>query len=509
MLANAQESPNLISRRSFLGRTGGLALVGASYGLFVPARAEDGSILQPNWEDLHKRLNGRLLRPGDPGFYAAALPNNLEYESVLPAGIARCGSARDVAEAIAWSVANKFPRMARAGGHSYAGYSTTSGLLIDVSGMAAVHFDPVTKLATVGGGARNSDIYRALSPHGVAITHGRCPSVGVAGLVLGGGIGFNMRLHGLTCDRLVGSEIVTADGKLRAISANQDNDLFWACRGGAGGNFGINTSFTFRTFPVHDLTAFKIAWREKSVAQTEKVYTALLNTLHAAPLKMGSRVGLIAVTPQQLMAGQDAEVRLLAQLYDRPAAVRKIMAPVFAVSPPADAEIEPMRNYWDAQYGVLAEEGHAGRYRERSLFFKHADLVRAIPTALAWARKWPGTGASAQMALFQIDGHVHDTKAADTAFVHRDSTWLMTINLQWSDKDTTDTIRRNKQWQDEFHDAMSEFSNNKQAYQNFPDASLKDWARAYYGGNLADLKTVKQKYDPTNVFDYEQGIGRA
>jgi FAD/FMN-containing dehydrogenase len=162
----------------------------------------------------------------------------------FPAGVARCANASDVAQSILWAREYTVPFVARCGGHSYAGYSTTPGLMIDLGLLNRIDFDPATRVATIGGGTLNSTLYPTLQKLGVTITHGRCPTVGVGGFFLGGGIGFNMRAHGLACDQLVGTQLVTADGQVRTVDPT--SDLFWACRGGAGGNFGVNTSFRAR-----------------------------------------------------------------------------------------------------------------------------------------------------------------------------------------------------------------------------------------------------------------------
>jgi hypothetical protein len=179
------------------------------------------------WDELAASLEGNLLRPGDPAFVARATPWALQYAGVLPGGIAQCTSAADVSTCLQWAQANHAPLVARSGGHSYGGYSTTTGLMIDVSLMNSVAVDEATGLATLGGGARNRNVYAACRPLGRTVTHGRCYDVGVAGLVLGGGIGFNMRAHGLTCDQLVATEIVLADGRILTCSEDENADLFW------------------------------------------------------------------------------------------------------------------------------------------------------------------------------------------------------------------------------------------------------------------------------------------
>jgi len=493
-----------ITRRRFLVRSGQLAL-GASVGVGLLSRAEgrgptDG-VSPRAWRELAQRLSGPLLRPGDPDYATIAQPNNLRFGSVLPGGIARCVGPRDVAQSILWCREFLVPLVARCGGHSYAGYSTTQGLMIDLSPINEVQFDAATGIATVDGGVRNSELYPALQDLHVAITHGRCPSVGVGGFLLGGGIGFNMRAHGLACDQLVGSELVTADGQV--LSLDPDSDLFWACRGGAGGNFGINTSFSVQTFPVSSLTAFKISW----TARPDDLYAALLAALDAAPPGLGSRVQITPVTPEQHAAGADASVQLLGQFTGTPWELEDILRPAYDVAQPASETIEAM-DYWKAQIEFLAEAGKPGFYQERSRFFAGPLSPSAIATAFHWARRWPGTPEGAHMVLFQTGDQVNAFPPDATAFVHRDSTWLMTIALSWGVDTPEDVLTRNRDWQDAFYESMLPFA-TPGSFQNFPDPSLTDFLQSYYGPNLPKLQRIKADVDRTRVFDYPQAISPA
>jgi FAD/FMN-containing dehydrogenase len=490
-----------ITRRRFLVRSAQLA-VGAGVGVGLLSRAEgrgptDGVSLRA-WRELAHRLSGPLLRPGDPGYDAFPPPNNLRFASTLPGGIARCVDARDVAESIRWSREFRVPLVARGGGHSYAGYSTTTGLLIDLSSIDAIGFDASTGIATLGGGARNGAVYAALSGHRVAITHGRCPTVGVGGFFLGGGIGFNMRAHGFASDQLVGSELVTADGRVLALAP--DSDLFWACRGGAGGNFGINTSFSVQTFPVAGLTVFDLAW----VSRVEEVYEALLAALDAAPPGLGCRVRIDAATPEARAGGADALVGVLGQFTGLPEELEELLRPVYDVAEPDRETIERM-DYWDAQLNFLATPGDPGFYQERSRFLAERPGAAAIATAFDWIRRWPGTTEGAHLVLFQT-GHRTNALAPDaTAFVHRDSTWLMTIALEWARDTSEDLLRRNRDWQDAFYEAMLPFA-TAGSFQNFPDPSLVDFLPAYYGANLPRLQRIKAEVDPARVFNNPQSI---
>jgi FAD/FMN-containing dehydrogenase len=513
MLAQGGDK-NLLSRRRFLAQTAAVSAGVAGYGLLsnigwanVGWASERLSNVGPrDWDELERRLTpGALLRPGNPGYEDAARPNNLRYASVLPEGIARCTNAKDVAQSIDWCREYGVPLAPRSGGHNYAGYSTTTGLLIDVSPMTATSFDRATGILTVGGGAKNADVYAYLPQFNAAITHGRCKAVGVAGLVLGGGIGFNMRARGLTCDQLVESQIVTADGQQRTISEKQNSSLFWACRGGAGGNFGINTSFSFQTFPVGVISAFKFKW----VASPEKVYPALLAALEKGPPELGSRVGLVALPPNARKPGQDFYITLLGQLVGTPQQVDAILQSVYDIAKPTLSDEYPgieQKPYWEAQE-LLSEEGEDGYYQERSRFFGGPFKNAAIATAFHWIRNWPGNSRpdGTQMALFQTGAKINEMPAHKTAFVHRSSDWLMTIAMNWTGKDSERTLRLNHAWQNSFYRTMLPFASGG-AYQNFPDPSLDDWKKDYYGDNLKQLETVKAMVDPKRLFLFPQAI---
>ena len=211
-----------LTRRQLLRSAAGAAL-GASQ-LRGLARAEMPVVTAsppPDWRGLAQLLSGELLQSDAPDFARIATPWNLRFASAVPAGIARCASPDDVGICLLWAKRNDVPIAIRSGGHSYAGFSTTDGLLIDVSPMNEVGKLDEEGLLRLGGGARNANVFAALQTGNHAITHGRCKGVGVAGLTLGGGIGFSQRLHGLTCDQLVETEIVIASGERLVCNATR------------------------------------------------------------------------------------------------------------------------------------------------------------------------------------------------------------------------------------------------------------------------------------------------
>ncbi|MGH7814540.1 MAG: FAD-binding oxidoreductase [Candidatus Binataceae bacterium] len=493
----------MLTRRQFLIKSAqlvaGVGMGGALLGTAGCTGSSGAAASGPAWKDLAQRISGPVLRPWSAGFAKLAQPNNLRYASKLPAGIARCVSANDAAQAIAWSRENDIRLAARSGGHSYAGYSSTEGLMMDLSLMNQADYDPSSGIVMIGGGIRNVDLYSALQAAEVTITHGRCPTVGGAAFLLGGGIGFNMRRFGLACDLMTETELVTADGEILTLNQSDNSSLFWACRGGAGGNFGINTSFSLMTFPTDELTVFNIVWSD----HLEELYPALISALQDAPPELGSRLALSATAPEQFGANSKMTVTLLGQLVGTPGDLADILAPAYQASEPAQETIQQM-SYWDAQDNFLAEPGLPARYQERSGFFTGPPDSAAIDAAFSWARNWPGTSASANFVLFQTGEQVNAKAPDATAFVHRNSDWLMTIALDWGPADSPATVQRNLEWQANFYQAMRKFTTG--AYQNFPDPSLSTWQQDYYGANLPMLEAIKAEVDPDRVFTFPQGI---
>jgi FAD binding domain/Berberine and berberine like len=494
-----------LGRRRFLAGSAAFALAGCR--LDLPAEVTPGqeALALPGesaWRRLAKSLSGPLLRPHDFDFAKFAAPYNLRYAHARPHGIALCATTKDVATAIVWCREFHVPLVARSGGHSYAGFSTTRGLQIDMSMMRSAHFDPSTGRVRIGGGARNQDLYDTLEKANAAITHGRCPSVGAAGFLLGGGIGFNMREHGLACDQLVASEIVTADGKILAVGRDDDLDLLWACRGGGGGNFGINTAFTLQSFPAEPVTVFNLLWTARSPSP-ESLFAALMPALDAAPDGFGSRVSLGAVTPAGRVAGNDVTISLVGQLKGKRKELEEILAAAYAIGEPQRIDIREAR-YWEGQR-LLEETDPPGYFQERSTFLVRQLDADAIGVAFEWLRRWPGTGAGADLRFFQTGGRINAVGPTETAFVHRDSRWIMDVGLNWTADDPAIVLQRNREWQDGFYQAMLPFS-TRGAYQNFVDPSLANWQQAYYGDNLARLRRIKSRVDPSGVFRFPQGI---
>lgn len=452
---------------------------------------------------LGRDLRGRLLRPGDSGYAYAAWPNNARWAEVRPSAIAMCAGPADVQACIAWARQEDRPFAVRSGGHSYAGFSTTEGLLIDVKPMNRVAVDLEAGLVTVAGGASNQDMADALRGTGHAVPSGRCPTVGTSGLVLGGGWGFSATHFGLTCDSLRATEVVTADGLLRRASEvrGENSDLFWAARGGGGGNFGVHTDFTFALDPVGHVTTFNIAWP----AERQVEVMLALQRIQRDNATMLSTRSKIAPAHPGVPDRRDLRAQTLGIYWGTPQDLRQVMAPAFSVLKPDLAQINHL-DYWSAR-DYLATDDPTGLYDMRSSYVRDGLTGEALETMLAWMTRWPGGSVRQDNLgiLFAVGGRVKDKRPTDTAYVHREADFIFEMETSWAPIDPPDVVARQQAWLAEYFAAMQTFVTPR-SYVNFPSRDLPNWARAYYGENLERLQAIKRQVDPGNAFRFPQSI---
>lgn len=233
-----------------------------------------------DWRSLAHSIDGDVVRPGDSDFAVASQLFNPSFDHRQPLAVVEVASETDVVEAIAFARRFGLPSRPKAGGHSYVGASTvTNGLVIDVGRMGTVHYDAASAVAKVGAGAKLYSVHATLARSGRTIPTGTCPTVGAAGLTLGGGIGVASREYGLTCDQVESLTVVTADGRVRHASADQHRELFWGCRGGGGGNFGIVTSIRYQTQPTGNVGFFLLTFPWSSAPAVIRGWASRLQTM--------------------------------------------------------------------------------------------------------------------------------------------------------------------------------------------------------------------------------------
>ncbi len=460
-----------------IGRRG---LLAAASGFLALPRASKATPSDAAWRALAS--TGQVLRPGMDGFAAAVLPQNLRYDSVAPQALLRVTSPEGLTAAIRWARDHAMPFVLRSGGHSYAGASTTEGLLIDLRRMNTVAAGS-DGLVRLGGGVNNGEVYAALRARDLCLTHGRCLEVGASAFLMGGGIGFAMRDRGMGCDAVVAADILLADGSIRRASATDDSELFWAVRGGGGGTLGAAVGWTLRPVAAEPMTWFRLRWS----ARPDEALWRLVQALEAAPDRMGSKVSLIA--------GPRPEVVVLGQLRGTAREVDDILAPIGA---PAHREVVE-NTYWAAQ-DALSEAGLPNRYQETSHFAGRMPQA-LVEDAMRRCAAWPGTGGEADFKMFHVGGRIRAIAPDATAYVHRQAEWIMGTELTWKPEDVGTRLDRSLAWQRDFHEAIARIAGGPGgSFQNFPDPGLAAPAQAYYGANLPRLAAMKRRIDPDNVF---------
>jgi FAD/FMN-containing dehydrogenase len=448
---------------------------------------------------LQQAIRGHVFERGRPGFARAAHVFNPRFDHVLPDLVARPVDGADVRDAIRWCTAHGVHARARSGGHSYAGYSTAShGVVLDLRRLDHVRVDPGTHTATIGAGAQLIDVYSSLAAAGRTLPGGSCPSVGIAGVTLGGGFGLASRHLGLTCDNLIAAEIVTADGALRRVDAGSDPDLLWALKGGGGGNFGVVTQFVFETHPLPaSATYFEVSWPWSAAAEAIEAWQSwapLATDLVTSILHLETAGPRIFANGQYL--GPSAQVAAVAKPLLNPAG--------------GHLAVSLQRSYMEIQMLLAGCEGRTvaachtvgaapGGVMARETFTARSDYVaRALPAAgrAAMVAAAEATGAGA-LLCDAYGGAIGDVAAGATAFVHR--TPLFCIQY-YGDGASSDWVAQAWRKLRPYVSGM--------AYQNYIDPALDGWEHAYYGHNLTRLRATRQRVDPTHFFDFPQAIGR-
>ncbi|HVT70668.1 MAG TPA: FAD-binding oxidoreductase, partial [Trebonia sp.] len=471
-----------------------------------------------DWAALATDLSGTLVRPGDAGYATARLLFDPRFDGLRPAGIAYVKNPHDVATCLAFARRYGVPFAARSGGHSYAGWSGSSGLIIDVSGLKTVTVRGTT--ATVGAGTRLIDFYHGLAANGRAVPGGSCPTVGIAGLTLGGGIGVTARAYGLTCDSLESVQIVTAAGAILECDAAHYPDLFWTCQGGGGGNFGVVTSLEFRTVPAPEPVLFSLSWPWAQAARVVAAWQswapnapdAMWSNLHLAAAPGGS-VPSVAVGGCYLGSDGDAAA-LLDQLYARvgakPATSFLSYPQSYLSAMLADAGCSSL-GYQACHLPWYAAGGKLGRQPQfaKSDFFTAPLSSAGIGTLLAGVaalQKVPGAaGGAGGIAFDALGGAVNRVKPAATAFVHRNALFSAQYTTEWTTGAGSAGISNQHTWLRDFWSSMRRYASG-QAYQNYIDPDLANWRQAYYGASYPRLAAVKAKYDPSGLFTFPQAI---
>jgi FAD/FMN-containing dehydrogenase len=444
-------------------------------------------------------LTGRIVRQGDTDYPTASAGYNLLFTHD-PTVIVFAKETQDVVNALTWARQNDTPVRVRSGRHCLEGWSNVdNGIVIDVSEMKSATIDTASSTATVGAGLNQLEAVTELGKAGFAAPTGTEGTVGLVGATLGGGFGLLTRTFGMACDNLMAAEVVVAsdDGGAMAIIADEQNnsDLLWALRGAGNGNFGIVTSLTYKIHPLTQTIYVTATW--PGLNDLQEIFEAWQRS---APHTDNRLTSQLEIHPDETMlvaalaSGSEAEAT-------------QMLAPILSVGNP-DVVIKNA-NWADTYAGFqipMAQE--AASWKFSSQFVSDPFPAEAIDLVVTFMSKAPTPGCNYFTNAF--GGAVKTSEpAGGSAFAHRNALFYAEPGAGWGTRGgmpaTADPLTAKCQaWIAEFSEALGPYVNG--AYVNVPNAGMADWETAYWGPNVDRLRTIKAKYDPNNVFRFEQSI---
>jgi FAD/FMN-containing dehydrogenase len=486
-----------ISRQAFVRGALGVA-AGALLGSCRPTMAPDpqnpASVSGPpttpavssqhEWGALDDAIEGRVILPSGADYGTAKKVFNTRFADSRPAAVVTVKSTDDVRKAVEFAANDSIKIAARSGGHSYIGASAANGaMVIDLRQLPGdITYDDGSELATVSAAADLDSVQTALAAHGRSIPSGSCPTVGVAGLTLGGGLGSDGRRSGLTCDALVSASIVLPSGDAITASPDDHADLFWALRGGGGGNFGVVTAFTFRTFPGTDRDVVTLVFPE---GMTEQAVLGWYDWLHGADRAIW---GMVNITVGSGSGG--CTIVLATPPGDGPSRAGDLSAAI-GVQPVSNRSRTLNRMDF-----VHYFEGGADATKPRA-FVAGSDIVgkmtrAAAESIVAATSAWPQAAGSATTVIESLSGAVSDVDSDATAFPWR----RQAACVQWyAETPSPATVDSANQWLAGAHEAVR--ANSAGGYVNYVEPDTV--ASRYFGGNLLQLSAIRQKYDPDGL----------
>jgi hypothetical protein len=437
---------------------------------------------------LSSGVRGQLIRPEDDGYDTTRAVFNGMVDR-RPALIVRCLGVADVVRGVEFARSHDLPLSIRGGGHSVAGKAVCDGgLMLDLSPMKGIRVDPSGRTAEAQAGLTLGEFDHETQAFGLATTLGVVSVTGIAGLTLGGGLGWLNGKHGLACDNLISADVVTADGRLLTTSEEENGDLFWGIRGG-GGNFGVVTSFGYRLHPVEAVLGGGLSYPLSEAREVLRFYHGFAS---GCPDELSTAASL-GVTPDG-----EGVVGVSVCYCGPPEEGERVLRPLREFGSPLADNIQPMA-YTTLQGAPDAGFPPGRRHYWKSSYLK--DLTdEAIEVMVGFVAEMPSPTTG--VGLQQMHGAASRVEQTATAFPHRDEHYDFLILSQWADQAETE---RNVEWTRSFFEAMEPFFEEGVYVNNLGDEG-EDRVKAAYGENYERLLALKGKYDPTNLFRLNQNI---
>ena len=445
--------------------------------------------------ELEKRIQGSVVAPGDPQYDGARRVFVNTYEA-FPQIIVYCGVFRDVCFCLDFARRFGLTVTCRSGGHSTAGFSVNSGMVLDVSRINHVVVDAARRVAIVGAGASFARVNASLDTYRLHVPGGGCSDVGVGGFMLGGGYGLTSLLYGMNCDNAVEAVVALADGNLVTASERENADLFWALRGGGGNNLGVLLQVTYALHDLWRVSAFGISWdlddAAEPLAALQQAFTGLAVP---ADLAWQGMIASVEGRPRLLIRGLHQGTRT---------AAKGLLAPLLRTRG-AVLDIDTLGTYHELNNALLEIPGFPSRDPEDRTMTDSRYLARRLSAAdwrdvIARIRRVPDHRT--MIGFEPYGGRIAAVPASATAFVHRSVSLNMFAWVVWSNDAGQATCRS---YLDEFAEVLAQYGNG-QANQNYPRRDNRHYQQMYWGDNLHTLCMVKRKYDPDNLFRFGQTV---
>lgn len=440
-------------------------------------------------------LTGRIVIPINSVYDEARQGYNRAIQQ-YPLIIDYCRDEHDVANAVIWSRKFHVPLRIRNGGHNYEGYSNGNcTLVVDVSEMTRIDLDENENRLTIQSGVTNGQIYEFVSSKGYPFPGGTCPTVGVGGYAMGGGWGLSCRYLGLGCDSLEEIELVNYEGNLIKANRNRNADLFWACRGAGGGNFGVTVSMRFVLPPkAENVTLIEIDYLHVCAEEQRAFLQAWQEWLKGAD----PRVTLISRIYNSENDGLAMLIRGI--FYGRPVEAEQIMKPFLDLAG-AEYSIEYM-TFLEAVTIIGNSYPPSEKFQSASRFILRDFSEQEISKLVGLIQERPQGSVFAGLSIYALGGKVREVGTNETAFFYRNAHDIIWLETVWEENRFA---QGNRRWINRRFPKLASVTAG--SYINFPYKNLPDYLEEYYGAHVGRLKTIKKKYDPLNLFTFPQGIG--
>jgi hypothetical protein len=481
-----------ITRRDFIRQTASATgafswlafwVDGTTNGLGL--REKSSSINAAEIRKLASQVSGHVTTPDASDYDEARQVNNHAYDR-HPAAIVRCSSPADVARALDFGRSHSLPIAVRCGRHSSAGFGVCDdGLVIDLAGMRRVEVDAQKGIVRADAGCLIATVDQATQRFGLATVMGGCPTVGIGGLTLGGGIGTLTPKYGAACDVLQSAEIVTVDSRQLQVSQTSNSDLFWAIRGG-GGNFGVATSFEYRLYPATEILGGTLTYPPGAISDLLRIYQQFT-------AKAPDEVMVVAM---MVSSNQGPRFVIRFRYCGAPSLGNQLLGSLRAPIKPEEDTVKVM-SYLEAQTTEFPQPPKTLPYLETSLFLPELTetAIAAITTAIQDAPQ------RMRVMMWHMHGAVTRVPITDTAFPIRESGHVVQLRGDWDSPGEQASAR---QWTKVLRATLDPFSRG--IYVNHLSEPSDDFIKAAYRQNYGRLKEIKRKYDPTNVLALNPNI---